>query len=245
MPTQNAKASPSSPDHPSGKDEIEQIMDEIEQLQKEIDSTELSPVPTKAAAAAPAPRASAASAPAPEMPHGAPAPVGAELSQELKELGFGMSGEAEGSLEDTLGALEEEPSSGNGALDEMEAIAGSLSADEEIVEEEDIEEETQASQPISSAPSPSEEDEEEEISEPEENPMTTTGHMKDTADSNEGCLTMTLKGNMTLKLQYDFDGQCVAVGFSDGALKIELADGTEFKIPVHGRRGPGQIRRVA
>ena len=73
----------------------------------------------------------------------------------------------------------------------------------------------------------------------------TTGPYENPARTNEGSLTMTFKGNMTLKLQYDFDGQCVTVGFSDGALKIELADGTEFKIPVHGRRGPGQIRRVA
>ncbi len=49
----------------------------------------------------------------------------------------------------------------------------------------------------------------------------------------EGCLTMTLSGQMRLKLRYEFAGQDITVGFNDGALHVELSDGTEFKIPVH------------
>lgn len=52
----------------------------------------------------------------------------------------------------------------------------------------------------------------------------------------EGALTMTLQGSMKLKLNYDFDGQTVAIWFSDGCLKVELANGTEFKIPVGERK---------
>ncbi len=51
-------------------------------------------------------------------------------------------------------------------------------------------------------------------------------------DSSEGSLTMTLTGNMTLKLKYAFEGQEVTVGFSENFLKVELSDGTEFRIPV-------------
>jgi hypothetical protein len=51
-------------------------------------------------------------------------------------------------------------------------------------------------------------------------------------ESQEGSLTMTLTGNMTLKLRYEFEGQEVTIGFSDGALRVELSDGTEFKVPV-------------
>jgi hypothetical protein len=56
-----------------------------------------------------------------------------------------------------------------------------------------------------------------------------------TMDSQDGCLSMTLSGQMTLKLKYEFEGQEVTIGFSDGALKVELSDGTEFKIPVSRR----------
>ncbi len=48
----------------------------------------------------------------------------------------------------------------------------------------------------------------------------------------EGCLSMTLSGQMTLKLKYEFEGQEVTIGFVDQCLKVELSDGTEFKIPV-------------
>jgi hypothetical protein len=51
-----------------------------------------------------------------------------------------------------------------------------------------------------------------------------------------GCLTMKLTGNMTLKLMYEFEGQEVTVGFVDNCLHVSLTDGTEFKIPVGGRK---------
>ena len=40
---------------------------------------------------------------------------------------------------------------------------------------------------------------------------------------------------MKLKLNWQFDGQEVSVGLSGDYLQIELADGTEFKIPVKKR----------
>lgn len=54
--------------------------------------------------------------------------------------------------------------------------------------------------------------------------------------SEEGTLSMTLTGSMTLKLKYEYEGQEVLVGFQDGSLCIQLADGAEFKIPVSRNR---------
>ncbi|MGE4106164.1 MAG: hypothetical protein AB7F66_03050 [Bacteriovoracia bacterium] len=53
-----------------------------------------------------------------------------------------------------------------------------------------------------------------------------------TTETESGTLTMNLTGNMTLKLTYEFEGQEVSVCFVDQCLKVELSDGSEFKIPV-------------
>ncbi len=56
-------------------------------------------------------------------------------------------------------------------------------------------------------------------------------------DTEESALSMTLSGQMKLNLKYAFSGQEVTIRFEDGALKVELSDGTEFKVPVAARRG--------
>jgi len=66
------------------------------------------------------------------------------------------------------------------------------------------------------------------VDEAEEN----MGSIQDSMDEEEGCLTMTLKGRMTLKLQYECDGQEVLISFADHALYVKLKDGTEFRVPV-------------
>jgi len=80
-----------------------------------------------------------------------------------------------------------------------------------------------------------------------EAPMVTTQkeqpEMKNDSDETSPSLTMSLTGSMTLRLKYEFAGQEVTVGFTDEFLKIELADGTEFKIPVG--REKKTLRRVA
>ena len=48
----------------------------------------------------------------------------------------------------------------------------------------------------------------------------------------EGSLTMVLTGNMRLRLKYQAGEQTVSIGFADNALKVELGDGTEFRIPM-------------
>lgn len=56
------------------------------------------------------------------------------------------------------------------------------------------------------------------------------------ASAEEGSLTMTLSGKMSLKLKYAFDGNEVSVRFQDECLIVSLTDGTEMKIPLR-RRG--------
>jgi hypothetical protein len=58
---------------------------------------------------------------------------------------------------------------------------------------------------------------------------------------NSSTVSLKLTGDMVLRLSYEFEGQDVRIGFSDGALRVELSDGTEFKIPV--RRN--SLRKVA
>ena len=55
----------------------------------------------------------------------------------------------------------------------------------------------------------------------------------------EGSLSMTLAGSMRLALKYEQNGQEVSIRFEDEFLRIALADGTEFKVPV------GRARRSA
>jgi hypothetical protein len=66
----------------------------------------------------------------------------------------------------------------------------------------------------------------------EENPM-----------KEDGSLTLTLKGNMTLKLKYEFEGQEVTVSFADQSLRVQMSDGTEFKVPV-SRMATSNIRPI-
>lgn len=58
---------------------------------------------------------------------------------------------------------------------------------------------------------------------------------EETDSSSDGELSLTLTGNMTLKLCYQFEGQEVRIGFKDQSLQVTLTDGTEFKIPVRAK----------
>lgn len=49
----------------------------------------------------------------------------------------------------------------------------------------------------------------------------------------EGTLSLTLTGNMKLKLKYEFEGQEVVISFAEQALQVQMTDGTEFKVPVY------------
>jgi hypothetical protein len=53
---------------------------------------------------------------------------------------------------------------------------------------------------------------------------------------NAGELNMVISGEMTLKLNYQYAGQTVSIRFVDESLRVELTDGTEFKIPVRAAK---------
>lgn len=63
--------------------------------------------------------------------------------------------------------------------------------------------------------------------------------------NNSGTLSMTLQGNMTLRLRYEFGGEEVVIAFADSMLHVQLNDGTEFKIPVHKNAGAFSDREAA
>jgi hypothetical protein len=73
----------------------------------------------------------------------------------------------------------------------------------------------------------------------EEESMNSEGMVETASDAS---VSIALSGTMTLKLSYDFGGQEVTIGFVDGALRVELSDGTEFKIPMNRS---GELRKTA
>ncbi len=122
------------------------------------------------------------------------------------------------SMEETLGSMKPEEAVGNSLLG---GAAEAEDSSEELVtgstqETEDFDQE------IASVIS------EDTISEGE------TGMQ----NSDEGTMTLQMSGAMNLRLKYEIDGQEVTIGFVDQQLRVELADGTEFRIPLHrGGRG--------
>lgn len=143
-------------------------------------------------------------------------------SEVLSEFRAGATTTAGEGLEDTLANLkDDEESSGNGLLDQA---VNSSEDDPESEEEDDVEEFE-----------PQEElDIQDEISDAHEK-------WESSEDTSDGALSMTLTGKMKLKLRYNFQGQDIMVSFTDHALKVELADGTEFKIPL----GKGKRQKAA
>lgn len=51
----------------------------------------------------------------------------------------------------------------------------------------------------------------------------------------EGDLTLSIKGNMNLNLEYAANGFRVTVSFQDSHLLVKLSDGAEIKIPLSHR----------
>jgi hypothetical protein len=51
-------------------------------------------------------------------------------------------------------------------------------------------------------------------------------------NSSENSLSMTVTGQMSLKLNFGYEGQEVLVHFNSDLIHIQFSEGTEFKIPV-------------
>ncbi len=79
----------------------------------------------------------------------------------------------------------------------------------------------------------------EEVETPDESPVSVPSPVpamrkssRQSEKNSDGCLKMTLTGDIELKLNYEIGGQEVTIGFEDQCLQVKLSDGTEFKIPL-------------
>ncbi|MGK5083286.1 hypothetical protein WDW37_08260 [Bdellovibrionota bacterium FG-1] len=230
-------------------DEIDKIMNEIEELQKSMNPPGAPSAPPAAVVSPPVPATAPAAIDDIDAIMAAHAPTEAvaevvadEAMAEIQE------GRTETSIEETLGSLkDEEPSAGPNLIDQ--AIEAQPDEAQPEVEAQAVQDQVEAiqAQPVSSF-SPEVFDEAiEAVIEPVEpvaaQPQATVHHLPRSAPiqettpmkentSSDASISVKLSGTMTLKLSYEFEGQEVTVSFNDGALRVELSDGTEFKIPV-------------
>lgn len=96
--------------------------------------------------------------------------------------------------------------------------------------------------PLSEVPHPAQNEIEEIMNEIEDLQKSPSSPEPEVTPPQEGCLSMTLTGNMTLQLKYECDSQMATISFKQGALVVLLKDGTEFKIPMNK---PSYLRAVA
>jgi septal ring-binding cell division protein DamX len=205
------------------RDELDKILDEVEQLQKELNGT------------------------------GDTGPLPSEGGPTAK---FEIDASNEGSMEETLAELPETPVESADAIafdeDEVEVAAAgavpSAPAALTSVKSGAMESLTRSGPNELASIANIQEVKENVMKFPQTQAQSAAPAQTTTATDNSdtpgasGTLSMTLSGSMTLKLNYEFEGQTVTVGFADECLKISLADGTEFKIPVGSRSGSGSAR---
>ncbi|OFZ18956.1 MAG: hypothetical protein A2X94_13485 [Bdellovibrionales bacterium GWB1_55_8] len=161
-----------------------------------------------------------------ETPEAPTAETVAEAEAETEPMAEFHSEESDVSMEETLADLHEEEEPTSGGMLASIGTGETAPVEEEAYQEEDTQQE-EAPVPVRLAY---------ERPEPQAMPAATSKPM------DGGALSLRLTGSMTLTLQYDYEGEQVTVGFSDNMLKVQLSDGTEFKIPV---RRDSKLRRVA
>lgn len=219
----------------SGGDEIDEIMNEIEELQKSMSASQVTP------AAPSAPEVNVME----EFKGGSDDVSMEETLANLKDdepsgpnlIDQAMEAEAAASQ-----APDEEVSS-----PELEEVLKEVQSEaEEAAEEDELLEEAEA-EALDNAVAEAEEaallaaesedqdspvsEEVEKVVEKEEVPMSEAPRRGRT-QSGQPTVSVKLTGDMLLRLSYEFEGQEVLVSFADGSLRVELSDGTEFKIPV-------------
>jgi hypothetical protein len=210
----------------AGGDEIDEIMNEIEELQQSMSASQATP----------------AAEPATEP----------NVMDEFKGGGDDVS------MEETLANLKDDEPSGPNLIDQaMEAEAAANKANDEAIptpeleevleevqsemdeaiEEDELLDESEA-EALDDAVAEAEEaallaanSDSEDHAEEEEVPMSEAPR-RGRSSSGQPTVSVKLTGDMLLRLSYEFEGQEVLVSFADGSLRVELSDGTEFKIPV-------------
>ncbi len=157
---------------------------------------------------------------------------------EVSEMNEFRGSSDDASLEDTVGELKEDPAAaqGNSILDASEEeqveehVAESTDHADGVHETADP---TMNVAPVATGGAP--------IRAVHGGSGSSSGAGSHSGSGAPGSLTMTLSGSMTLRLRYEFEGQDVTVGFDEGCFRVELADGTEFKVPV---RKAAALKRV-
>jgi hypothetical protein len=198
----------------NAEEELNDIINQLDKLQKEIETTE--------------PKEKSPQRPELKVVSSTAILVGGEqenISDELSDFRSNSSDSA--SLEDTLSQLEQEEPAKDSLLAQVANAAEEMPAEESDFGEELDQSVHHFDEVVNEA---SDEVAEENLDQEVDKEIMAN---KDTVP---GVVTMTLSGDMTLKLRYEFEGQEVSVGFEDHCLKVQLTDGTEFKIPV-SRKG--------
>ncbi len=199
-------------------EDLDQIMNEIEELQQGM---------TAPAVEAKAPLRVV------EAPEGEPVHVTEETSEvqedALKEFHAGKEGSS--SIEETLADLKDDESVGTGTnlIDQaIEAERKAMEKNDETQVEAVHEDTHESEEPIEEARPPKRRARGGKLSRSTSTPPPLPVHSGEAS----GSVDLTLSGHLGLRLRYEYEGQEVIIGFSDGSLHVEMSDGTEFKIPV-------------
>jgi hypothetical protein len=206
------------------QDEIDQILNEVEELRKELDASDATTAKPVALIQAPA----------------VPSGVEPRLEDLLKT---GSDSQPEESADDLMKEFHSHLKSSDSSMEETLASVKVDSSVKTILDESDSDSQTDMGEIPDERP---EFDDGSENSEYRENNVialhdkvvhekmaqqSSGNSFKPVESAEPGCLKMTLSGNMTLKLQYEYAGQEVSISFIDDCLKVETHGGAEFKIP--------------
>lgn len=185
------------------RDDVADIINDIDALQNEISTT---------SAARPSPKVAqkhlkivSQVAQEPKMPDLEEPSVEITDAAVLEELSDFHSEPGEVGLEDSVGGIRD---------DEVHGDSSNVSEESPLEEKFDqmAEEESQT------------------VSEPRS--METRDHSLPN-EAMSGMLTLSIKGGITLKLKYEFEGHELTLELVDHCLKVELGDGTEFRVPLN------------
>jgi hypothetical protein len=224
------------------QDELEKIMNEIEELQQEMETTsaETKAPPMNAPAKTPS-----AAAPAPIEGSGPSVSEAAETNLASSDSNVPtMSQEEEDILKEIQASAQIDDSNMEESLAELKAEETRSTLLDDVISHEEApdasyettsETVTELTSEILAEVSP--EASNDTIDEQE-------NFMSQSESHSDGSLTLTLTGNMTLKLKYEYEGQEVMVSFADQALRVQMTDGTEFKIPVARLAPVSNVKRL-
>lgn len=222
------------------QDEIDQILNEVEELRKELDATGAPPT----VAPTPAPVVASQEPRLEDILEGNQDPLSKKADAQASE----MAEAADELMKEFHSSIENAGEhGGDGGMEETLASVKPDTSVKTILDEDDYQETEYAESNVialhdkvvaQNVPSPI-------SAQPSAIAGTPAAAQAASYGAEPGCLKMTLSGNMTLKLQYEFAGQEVTISFIDDCLKVETYGGAEFKIPFGGGNPSGKKSKQA